>query len=80
MTECIETNSPALPRPAEQGKTVGRVTVWTLAARAVTLLLTWQSRVMERNHLRMMDDRMLQDIGLSRADIEGEATKPFWKG
>lgn len=79
MTECIETNSPALPRSADQGKTASRVTVWTVAARAVTLLLTWQRRVVERNHLRMMDDRMLHDIGLSRADLEGEAGKPFWR-
>ena len=26
-----------------------------------------------------LDDRMLRDIGLTTADVEGEVTKPFWK-
>jgi hypothetical protein len=26
-----------------------------------------------------LDDRMLRDIGLTLADVEGEVTKPFWK-
>ncbi|MDD3444068.1 MAG: DUF1127 domain-containing protein [Zavarzinia sp.] len=79
MTECIETNSPALPNAAAAAKTTGRASVWMLAARVLTVLLTWQRRAMERQSLRAMDDRMLRDIGLSRADLEGEATKPFWR-
>jgi uncharacterized protein YjiS (DUF1127 family) len=26
-----------------------------------------------------LDDRMLRDIGLARADVENEAGKPFWR-
>ncbi|PWR20170.1 DUF1127 domain-containing protein [Zavarzinia aquatilis] len=79
MTNCIETKSPALSPVETRKETTGRVTVWTLAARAVTALLVWQRRAMERHHMRRMDDRLLRDIGLSRADIESEAAKPFWR-
>jgi len=27
-----------------------------------------------------MDDRLLRDIGLSRADAKREINKPFWRG
>jgi uncharacterized protein YjiS (DUF1127 family) len=43
------------------------------------LLLTWHERARQRRHLRSLDDHMLRDIGLSRADVEGEAEKPFWR-
>jgi uncharacterized protein YjiS (DUF1127 family) len=28
--------------------------------------------------MRQLSDHTLKDIGLSRADVEGEANKPFW--
>lgn len=43
------------------------------------VLLTWQERERQRRHLQGLDERMLKDIGLSRADVENEATKPFWR-
>jgi uncharacterized protein YjiS (DUF1127 family) len=33
-----------------------------------------------RRHLARMDDRLLRDIGLSRADAKREINKPFWRG
>ena len=33
----------------------------------------------QRVALARLDDRMLRDIGLTSADVEGEVTKPFWK-
>lgn len=42
-------------------------------------LLTWQERASQRHHLYGMSDRMLHDVGLSRADLEREAAKPFWQ-
>jgi uncharacterized protein YjiS (DUF1127 family) len=33
----------------------------------------------QRLALGRLDDRMLRDIGLTSADVEGEVTKPFWK-
>jgi uncharacterized protein YjiS (DUF1127 family) len=53
-------------------------TLLRLAGSPVMLLLHWQARARERRFLRCMDDRALRDIGLSRADVERESSKPFW--
>lgn len=45
-----------------------------------TGLLRWQERWRERRRLGAIDDHMLRDIGLSRADIDQEVRKPFWRG
>lgn len=53
-----------------------------LVARAVAffdLLVEWQSRENQRRHLMTLDDRLLRDIGISRADAEREFVKPFWR-
>lgn len=42
-------------------------------------LVTWQQRHSERRYLLTLDERMLKDMGLSQADIEQEAAKPFWQ-
>ena len=39
----------------------------------------WSQRVMDRRALRTLDDHILSDIGLSRADVEQEASKRFWQ-
>lgn len=39
----------------------------------------WRRRAHERAHLARLDDRMLQDIGLTRADAEFVINKPFWR-
>lgn len=46
--------------------------------RAFDRLALWQERAHERHQLRMMDDHMLHDVGLTRADVEFESSKPFW--
>lgn len=43
------------------------------------LVSTWQKRSHQRRHMLQISDETLTDVGLSRADIEGEALKPFWK-
>jgi uncharacterized protein YjiS (DUF1127 family) len=51
------------------------------AALAVAeVLLAWQERLRQRRHLSGLDDRLLKDIGLSRADVQREVEKPFWQG
>ena len=42
-------------------------------------LRTWRQRIDERNRLIVLDDRMLQDIGLTRAEAIYLADKPFWR-
>ena len=49
-----------------------------LAEQAITTLLRWQELARERRALLRLDDHMLKDIGLSRADAMREAERPFW--
>ena len=46
---------------------------------ALNRLARWRALRLEREHLASFDDRMLQDIGLTRADVEREYHKPFWR-
>ncbi|WP_158045222.1 DUF1127 domain-containing protein [Skermanella pratensis] len=50
-----------------------------LLVSAFDALLDWQDRARQRHRLGEMDDHLLRDIGLSRADLEHEAAKPFWR-
>jgi uncharacterized protein YjiS (DUF1127 family) len=43
------------------------------------LLLEWQDRAAQRAHLAALDDHALRDVGLSRADVQMEVDKPFWR-
>jgi hypothetical protein len=36
------------------------------------------ARVRQRRALRKLDDRLLADVGLTRADARRECAKPFW--
>jgi len=49
-----------------------------IAVRAVDLLSTWFERSRQRRHLHSLDEHMLKDIGVTRADVEFEAQKHFW--
>jgi uncharacterized protein YjiS (DUF1127 family) len=42
-------------------------------------ILLWRERSRQRRHLGELSDHMLRDIGLSRADVWSECTKPFWR-
>ena len=46
--------------------------------RSLELLWEWNERSRQRWQLRELDDRMLQDIGVTRAEAEAEWDKPFW--
>ena len=48
------------------------------ALRLVELLFEWRERARQREALGKLSDRMLRDIGISRASAEREAGKPFW--
>jgi uncharacterized protein YjiS (DUF1127 family) len=43
-----------------------------------TVKLAWR-RWHSRNLLSQLDDFMLKDIGVTRADVWYEAGKPFWR-
>ena len=39
----------------------------------------WAERAAERHALQQLDGEALHDLGLSQADVEREAAKPFWR-
>jgi uncharacterized protein YjiS (DUF1127 family) len=51
--------------------------VWLLNIRRIHRQSCERSR--QRQVLLTLDDRLLKDIGLSRAEAMREARKPFWK-
>jgi uncharacterized protein YjiS (DUF1127 family) len=46
---------------------------------AMKTIRKWQQRVRARHELAALGDRMLKDIGITRADAVAQAGKPFWK-
>lgn len=60
--------------PGVRGWRIGRA-----AARAVGTLYAWRERARQRRCLMTLGPRELRDIGISRADAEMEARKPFWR-
>jgi len=41
-------------------------------------LTGWRHNIRSRAELETLDDRSLQDIGLTRCTADFEAAKPFW--
>jgi uncharacterized protein YjiS (DUF1127 family) len=48
--------------------------------RALAVLLRWRERARQRRQLREMNDHLLRDIGITRAEAQAEAERPFWRG
>jgi len=48
-------------------------------SKSFDVLLLWMQRWRERHMLATLSDHMLKDIGVSRADIDVEARKMFWR-
>ena len=46
---------------------------------AIRTLRKWHQRVRARHEIAGLGDRMLKDIGITRADALTVASKPFWK-
>ncbi len=74
----------AAERPAHEpnpGRGLSLVLASTLkaVARAVEHIDEWQARSRTRRELMALDERSLQDIGLSRGDAYMEYGKPFWR-
>ena len=49
-----------------------------MAREVVATVLVWHERARQRRRLQDLSDRMLHDLGLTRADVEREVRKlPF---
>ncbi len=69
---------PGHARAFPPARTRGLAERLTATAVAITeLLFEWQERENQRRHLMTLDDHLLSDIGISRADAEREFRKPF---
>ena len=53
--------------------------VEAFAAKVKQTVTTWLRRSTERRQLAMMSQHMLEDIGLTRHDINREIAKYFWQ-
>lgn len=72
----------AIHWPHPRGAARRRAAEGTLAraaARIATAVREWRRRMGDRARLAELDDRMLKDIGLTRADAEFLINKPFWR-
>lgn len=49
-----------------------------LVSAAGALLAVWAARTSQRNQLGRLNDHLLKDIGITRAEVRVEARKPFW--
>jgi uncharacterized protein YjiS (DUF1127 family) len=47
--------------------------------RVIEAPIAWLERMRERRQLAGLNDDMLKDIGVSRADVEHVVEKPFWR-
>lgn len=47
--------------------------------RGVDWLMERLERMRERRALAALDDRILHDLGITRAQADNEAGKPFWR-
>jgi uncharacterized protein YjiS (DUF1127 family) len=75
LTVSTSTPTGVLPEAAHSVLAVVAKSV----TRAADLLTSWRQRAADREHLLTLDDGLLRDIGLSRADVDIEAGKPFWR-
>lgn len=66
-------------RTAHDGLGAWTATVAHVLDRTLDTIALWRQRAITRRELSRLDDRMLQDIGITLIDVEREASKPFWK-
>ena len=80
--DCAQTISPR----AQSALTLLLALAWFALRRlghgcgqAVEVWLMWAERAHQRRRLGELNEHMLRDIGLTRADAWAESEKPFWR-
>ena len=61
-------------RPSPLGRRLAAL-LYRVGAR----LRSWRARARARRELRELDDEVLRDLALSRAQANFDAEKPFWR-
>ena len=80
MTDITEDNRLPWRRSQDLGAPVSLSMIMkSLLVGVADNVVSWQQRAMQRHHLSGLDDRLLKDIGVTRADVESEISKPFWR-
>jgi len=51
----------------------------TLPEAVLKKFYLWQTRSRDRRAMRELSDHFLDDIGLTRSEVNKEVAKPFWK-
>lgn len=70
------------PGTANEDRIGGSTTVPTVRSLPIQIwdtVATWRQRLYERAALQSLDDRLLRDVGLTRADVWHECRKKFWE-
>ncbi len=75
--QCSTLQSPAVDAP--RSALDGIAGLARLPFAILKTLLVWQERDQQRRHLAALDDRLLRDMGISRAEAAREAAVPFWR-
>ena len=82
-TDCIDTMSaPVAPVPSLTWAAWVRAGAWLVRREVVRLrdtMAIWRERRRGRRFLMTLDERTLQDIGLSRCNALAEFDRPFWR-
>jgi len=55
------------------------INVTNIAKNVLNTLRTWRERAQQRRQLLTLDNRMLQDIGISRSEAIYESNKSVWE-
>ncbi len=76
-SQCYDLPQPAHLNSGGLGETFAGLL--RLPSTILDTLLFWQDRAAQRSRLNTLDDRMLKDIGVSRAEAVREAAIPFWR-
>jgi len=70
--------SGAWPRPEQQIPVSGS-RIRAMFTSACQIVVQWRRRVRMRNELMTLSDRDLRDVRWTRAEVEAECRKPFWR-
>ncbi len=68
-----------LPQRSCEGTIARRGSLRRFLSSLLSLPLIWQERYTQRRHLAELEPYMLKDMGLTKADVNEESLKPFWR-